>query len=224
MRNFILFSFLFSSQLWADVGGRSWSLSFSLPSFFSVDRVFEMSERDSFVVSVGANPITSIFFLDSVLQESSYSDTHNIAYSLSAWIYNSSFKYRKRLSKNWSLESGLSLNYIRGGANLHLKNVDTGAILPFTAIYGNYLQPIVSLAMRRTWSSWSLAFGLDYYLPSSLSIEKSGWFSSFQEVAPDYKNSIDDGTDAASDAIQSSVDNMRSLWRLLPGISVTYVF
>lgn len=203
---------------------RDLAVSLSLPYLLSLERQFELSERSYFEAFVGALPASSLFLLDTKLNEADYSETHKIAYSLNAWSFSSGLRYGRRLSGSWTLLGDLSVLYLHGGARLHLKNIDTSHKIPFMNVGATLVQPFFGLALRKEWSRWMMTLSVNVALGSSLSVKKSGWFPSFQEVAPDYKAAIDDGSDAAEKSLSSSLNNLKASVNILPGLAVSYRF
>lgn len=229
--NFVyLFIFLFSLKSWSQQQAISSesvkrsALSFSFPHMLQYERKFFRSEQSFFEAHIGGLPITSVFLLDTKVNEEEYSETHNIEYLLRAWSFSSGLRYGHYLNKSWSLLGDFSIWYIYAGADLHLKNVGTGSKMPFLSVGAGLTQPMFTVSLRKEWSKWSLTMSLSMVLSSSIAIKKSGWFNSFQEVAPDYKEAVNDGSAAAESALSGALNKFKASSNFLPGISVSYRF
>jgi hypothetical protein len=203
---------------------KNMALSLSFPQILTLERSFGINERSYFEAYVGGLPLSSLLFLDTKLSDANYSETHKIAYSLSAWTFTSGLRYGRYLSDSWSLIGDLGLLYVHGGAQLHLKNIDNGSKIPFMSVGATLVQPIFGLTIRKSWNRWALGLSVNVLMGSSISIKKSGWFPSFQEVAPDYKDSIDSGSEAAEDALKTSINKLKASFNLLPGLALSYRF
>lgn len=233
--SFLIFMFSFCTKLYAQqnmvttsvettTNRKKLALAFSFPHILTLERRFDVDEESFFEAFVGGLPISSLLLLDTKLNEAGFSDTHKIAYSLNAWTFSSGLRYGRRLSPTWSLLGELSLFYVHGGAELHLKNVDTGMKIPFMGVGVSLAQPIFGLALRHEWQSWAMTLTMDVVLGSSFGIHKSGWFPSFQEVAPEYKDAVDDGSAAAESALSSSVNHLKAKFNIFPGLALSYRF
>ncbi len=203
---------------------RDMSLTLSFPHLLTIDRGFGIDERSYLEAFVGGLPLSSMLFLDTKLSETGYSDTHKIAYTMTAWTFSSGLRYGRYLSDTWSLLGEVALMYVHGGAQMHLKNIDNETKIPFMNVGATLVQPIFGLTVRKSWSRVTLSFSMNVFLNASLKIKKSGWFASFQEVAPEYKEAIDDGSDAAERALKSSINNLKSNFNVLPGLALSYRF
>lgn len=226
MKRFFVLTLLaiFASHGRAEDKPREMSATFSFPYLLTIERSFGIDERSYFEAFVGGLPVSTLLLLDTKLSEAGFSDTHKIAYSLEAWSVSSGLRYGRYLSKSWSLIGELGLLYVHAGANLHLKNIDNGSKIPFMNVSASLAQPIFGLSIRHSWETWALTLSMNVLLRTSVSVRKSGWFPSFQEVAPEYKDSIDDGSDAAEKSLRASLDNLKSSYTLLPGLAISYRF
>lgn len=205
-----------------------WGFAFGLPDFFVVHRRLEWSRHRKLRLSVGGFPVDRLVGIDQAASSMDWSETYRMVFDPRATVWTFGWHWEQSWTPRSAMVFGASLHYLSGGAVVNFERKSDGRSVPAAELEVTLFQPVLRVAYQYRWtwsrSALSAELGLGYLLPKALEVRRGGALPSFLEVADEYRDAVEDGSDAAASVITDSLHKATAPWLIFPTLQVSYWF